>query len=59
MSDSVPPIPKEIWERLLAFLEAGKVGEITFRVTDGRPGGPSRIGDASFTETVRGAARGS
>lgn len=47
MPDS-PPIPAEIWARLLAFLRDGKTGQITLYVHQGR------IRDSAFEERIRG-----
>lgn len=46
MADS-PPIPAEIWERLLAFIREGKTGQVTLHVHQGK------IRDATFEERVR------
>jgi len=46
MPDS-PPIPPEIWARLLAFLREAKTGSITLHVHRGR------VRDAAFEERVR------
>lgn len=52
MPDS-PPIPAEIWERMLAFIRDGKTGQITLHVHQGR------IRDATFEERIRAAVIGS
>ncbi len=31
-----PPIPEGLWQRVLDFLAAGKTGEVTLYVKDGR-----------------------
>ena len=31
-----PPIPAEVWERIVEFLDAGKTGSVTLDVKDGR-----------------------
>lgn len=42
-----PPIPAEIWERLLTFVRDGKTGQVTLYVHQGK------IRDASFEERIR------
>lgn len=46
MADEVP-IPREIWDKILAFLRDGKTGEITLYVNEGR------IRDSAFLDRVR------
>lgn len=46
MADA-PPIPKNIWERLVAFLRDGRTGEIVLNVHRGK------VSDASFKERIR------
>lgn len=42
-----PPIPSEIWTRLLAFLREGKTGQISLHVHQGK------VRDATFEERIR------
>lgn len=42
-----PPIPSEIWTRLLEYLAASKTGQVTFYVHQGK------IRDATFEERIR------
>lgn len=48
MSALEPPIPSEIWERMLAFLRAGKTGRIELFAIEGH------VVDASIAERIRG-----
>ena len=62
MPSSPPPIPREIWERILAFLHEGKTGSFTVHVNQGhgatvelrehyRAGQPERNGGSAPTIT--------
>lgn len=42
-----PPIPPDLWERMLDYLAAGKTGQLTFHAKDGR------ILALDLTESVR------
>lgn len=46
-SSPEPPIPSDIWQRLLAFLRDRKTGQITLYVNDGH------VSDSEFAERVR------
>jgi hypothetical protein len=47
MSEKPPPIPRAIWERVLAFLRAGGTGQIVLDANRGV------IRSASITEKIR------
>ena len=36
LSDELPPIPPNIWRRLLEYLQAGQTGRIALNVSEGR-----------------------
>lgn len=36
MSDKTPPIPPDIWLRLIEFLESGRSGKFSFNISEGR-----------------------